>query len=364
VTSSRAVHRVAISLVLVLASSLLAVAPATAAHHSHHHSHHGKVVWDSTSFTATAGQVAAHGRVPRGRAKVRLQVKLPGGWHTFATSRSSRSGRFSIAGSLDWYGAHHVRVSTSGRPGFKRSTTVTVLTSYAPRGNPADHAFLTQDGIRYSFDPCRTVRYVVNADDVGPAGVQFAQIAMAQASAATGIRVKYVGTSHQIPFQTKQTRLPGRQNLLIAFADETEMPDFVTRSAAGFGGPLWYRPALDGTRHRVWETVEAGVVFDSTRWLAGSYDWSFFQSARPNWGELMLHEVGHAFGLDHSPATDEIMYWQAGHGVYPDGQFRGLYDAGDLAGLATDGLGQGCFHRVGRFREGARALVPAPQPLP
>jgi hypothetical protein len=58
------------------------------------------------------------------------------------------------------------------------------------------------------------------------------------------------------------------------------------------------------------------------------------------------------------------MYWQAGNGVYPDGYFRGLYDAGDLTGLATDGLGQGCFRKVNRFREGAPARIQAPQPLP
>jgi len=369
--TSRPTRLVAASLVLLLAAAIPSASARTAApqqspdrrHRHGHQAHRGKVVWDSTSFYANTAQVAAHGRVPGGRSKVKLQVKLPGGWHTFATTRSFRSGRFAISGSLDWYGSHKVRVSTSGRHRFQRSTTASALIAYAPRGNPADHVFLMQRGIRYSFDPCRTVRYVVNADDVGPAGIAFAQIAMAQASAATGIPVHYAGTSHQIPFQTAKTRLPAGQDLLISFADETEIPDFVTRSALGLGGPLWARPALDGTRHRVWETTEAGVVFDTTRWFSGSYDWSF-QSTRPNWGETVLHEVGHAFGLDHSPAVDEIMYWEAGHGVYPDGQFRGLYDAGDLAGLAADGLGQGCFHRVGRFREGAPARIAGPQPLP
>ena len=76
----------------------------------------------------------------------------------------------------------------------------------------------------------------------------------------------------------------------------------------------------------------------------------------------MLHEFGHAFGLDHSNGADEIMYWQAGNGVYPDGYFRGLYGAGDLKGLDTNGLGQGCFRSVHRFRDGAPARIKAPQP--
>ena len=150
--------------------------------------------------------------------------------------------------------------------------------------------------------------------------------------------------------------------MLIAFADEAEIPRFVTTPAIGFGGPIQTHAALDGSRQRVWETTQAAAVFDTNAWFSGNYDWSF-QSAKPNWGETMLHEFGHAFGLDHSPAADEIMFWQAGNGRYPDGLFRGLYDAGDLTGLATNGLGQGCFRRVGHFRTGTDS-APVPAPLP
>ena len=138
------------------------------------------MVWDSTTFYAGSGAVAAHGRVPGGKKKVKLQVKLPGGWHTFGTTRSSRKGTFVISGALDWYGSHKVRVSTTGRQRFNRSTNANVLTTYAPRGNPADHAFLGRGARRYSFDPCKTVKYVVNADDVGPGGIYLAQQGMAQ----------------------------------------------------------------------------------------------------------------------------------------------------------------------------------------
>ena len=370
-TLDRSVRLVAASLVLGLTAALLAAAtpaPALAGHghgHGHHghHGHKGKVVWDSTDYYSGSAAVAAHGRVPGGKTKVKLQVKLPGGWHTFASTKSSKKGKFAISGTLDWYGSHKVRVSTSGRHRFNRSNTANVFMTYAPRGNPADHVFLNHKGVRYSFDPCKTVRYVVNADDVGPNGILLAQLAMAQISAATGIPVKFVGTSHQIPFQTEHTRLPARQDMLIAFADEAEMPDFVTRSALGFGGPVQLHAARDGRHRPVWESTQSAAVFDTNKWFSGDLDWSFF-GAKPLWGEVMLHEFGHAFGLDHSNGVDEIMYWQAGNGVYPDGYFRGLYAAGDLAGLAKDGLGQGCFQRVHRFRDRAQARIQAPRPLP
>ena len=113
----------------------------------------------------------------------------------------------------------------------------------------------------------------------------------------------------------------------------------------------------------MWESTQSAVVFDTNKWFSTDLDWAFL-GTKPLWGEVMLHEFGHAFGLDHSNGADEIMYWQAGNGVYPDGYFRALYGAGDLAGLATNGLGQGCFRTVRGFREGAPARIQAPQPLP
>ncbi len=363
-TFRRSVRLVAASLILGLTAALLAATtPSPAVAGRGHHGHKGKVVWDSTSYFAGSGAVAAHGRVPGGKTKVKLQVKLPGSWHTFASTKSSKKGKFAIAGTLNWYGTHKVRVSTSGRHRFNRSSKANVFYTYAPRGNPADHVFLNSKGVRYAFNPCKTVRYAVNADDVGPAGLLFVQMAMAQTSMATGIPVRYVGASHQIPFQTDNTKLPAKQDLLVAFADEAELPDFVTRTALGFGGPVQLRAARDGRRRPVWEATQSAAVFDTNKWYSGDLDWSFL-GKKPLWGEVMLHEFGHAFGLDHSNGADEIMYWQAGNGVYPDGYFRGLYAAGDLTGLATDGLGQGCFRRVNRFREGAPARIQAPRPLP
>ena len=105
---------------------------------------------------------------------MKLQVKVPGGWQTFAKTKSNRKGAFAISGALNWYGAHKVRVSTSGRHPFNRSTTATVSDPLRAARQPGRPRFLDHHGVRYSFDPCKTVRYVVNVDDVGarrpPAG--------------------------------------------------------------------------------------------------------------------------------------------------------------------------------------------------
>ena len=357
-THSSPLRGLAASLALGLAFTLLVIGPAAA------RKPHGKVVWDSTSFSVGTGQVAAHGKVPGGKRKVRLQVKVPGKWQTFGSTKSNRRGKFSISAPLDWYGAHKVRVFVAGRHPFKRTTTVQVSAPYAPRGNPADHAFTPGErGLRYSFDPCETVKYVVNADDVGPGGIYLAQLAMTQLSWATGIRVKYIGTSHQIPFQTAETQLPANHDLLIAWADEAEIPAFVTTPAIGFGGPFRIKRARDGKGRPVLMSTQGAVVLDTNAYASGNYTQGYF-GTKPTWGEVILHEVGHAFGLAHVAATDEIMYPSAGAGPYPDGSFAGLYDAGDLAGLATNGLGQGCFRKVRHFREGVDRTVAAPLPCP
>jgi hypothetical protein len=122
------------------------------------------------------------------------------------------------------------------------------------------------------------------------------------------------------------------------------------------------REATDGRGRPVTEIREAAVVLDSDAYAdTDTYSQSYL-ATRPTWGEVVLHELGHAFGLDHVSATDEIMYPDIGVGRYPDGTFRGQYDAGDLAGLATNGLGQGCFGAA-RHREAAAPLAaPPPQP--
>ena len=62
-----------------------------------------RLVLGLTAALLAAGAVAAHGRVPGGKKKVKLQVKLPGGWHTFASTKSSKQGKFAIAGTLNFY---------------------------------------------------------------------------------------------------------------------------------------------------------------------------------------------------------------------------------------------------------------------
>ena len=157
-------------------------------------------------------------------------------------------------------------------------------------------------------------------------------------------------------------RYPRGTDLVIAFATHAEVPDFVKRSAAGFGGPRWIFPARNFKGQRVWMTDEAEVTL-STDYCLNGFALSFFDNTRATIGELILHEVGHALGLDHVPAAPEQIMNGRGYYRYPDGYYKGLYNRGDLNGLSKVGLKQGCLRPVGRGGRVTGVPVDTP-PLP
>lgn len=309
-------------------------------------------------------KIRARGKVPGGKRKVALQVKVKRSWQTFGSTRSNRKGKFRVAGRLDWYGRHKVRVIAPGRRPFARSTKVSVKPPYTPIGNPKDYDFIHGKSVssNYRFNPCQKIRYRLNTSDVGPAANPLIKQALTQVTWATGIKFKYVGKSNAIPYNMpKRKRYPRGTDLVIAFATHSEVPDFVRRSAAGFGGPRWLFPARNSSGRRVWMTSEAGVTLSTDYWNNG-FAHSFFDNTRATIGELMLHEVGHAVGLDHVPnAPQEIMNGR-GYYRYPDGYYKGLFNLGDLKGLSKVGLEQGCLRQV---RHGRVSPVPVETlPLP
>ena len=342
-------------LVTLLISSLIAIGgtPAEAA------GSRAKVRWDVTSYVAGTDRLEAHGRAPGRHRRIQLQVKTSGRWITIGSHRSKRSGKFRVSAGLDWYGNHKVRVRAAGRgPRFVKTHAASISPGYTPVGAPADYDLLgTSAATSWRFNPCRTVRYKVNADDTGQAGLDAARQAMAQISYATGITVKYTGTTHMIRAADDRARLPKRTNLVIAWGTHAEVPAFAEQGADGFGGPRRGFYARAGHGPRVQMTTQAGVTLLTESY--GTYYTPGFESTGiPGIGHLLLHEIGHAFGLDHSAGADEMMFGGA-WSTDADGVYRSRLAAGDLTGMSKVGLGQGCLRPInGRFQ--ARVQAPAP----
>jgi hypothetical protein len=361
------------SLVLITTTlSVLPFAGATAAPATDHATHQstatavqagkgrGKVSWSSTTYNdAAPAKITAQGKLKRkGKHKVMLQVKIPHGWRTFAKSKSKKSGSFRVAGTLKWFGTHKVRVH-SGR--FNKSKKVHVQTSWTPRGKASWHTFIKNQGRRWVFNPCQTVRYKVNAADVGPAGLELAKMAMEQVAWATGTKVKYKGTTKVVPWKKKRTKLPRGTDLVIAWAGADEVKAF-DGPVGGVGGPLRGWTGRTATGQNVWKTTTAGVTINSDDWFDGA-QYPAWDGPSFTTGGTLLHEIAHAFGLNHvKKHADQLMYPSFGL-PDADGVFRARYSAGDLAGMQKSGLQVGCVRKV--YRRTARVgPVDAPLPLP
>jgi hypothetical protein len=328
-----------------------------------------KVVWDSTTFNPGGAGVVAHGKVPGKKRKLALQVKIKGGWKSFGKTRSDRKGNFAISGALDWYGAHKVRITTKGRgKRLSKSTTATVVPYYAPRGNPAAFSYIsgmhTERRKAFAFNPCKTLTYAVNYGLVGDAGLALAQQAMQQMSWATGIKVRYVGPTTNVPHSNYKNPVPNPKgvDLVIAWGALAQVPEFQAQNKAGFGGPVKAVYARNAKGKRVIQTRTAAVTIGAEYFnpnYPGGFDPSFDATRQATQGEILIHEIGHAMGLDHVPSNPEEIMNGATYLRYPDGHFRGLYAQGDLAGLQTLGLSEGCTRPI---RKGGRreAVVDVP----
>ncbi|MBB3045196.1 matrixin family metalloprotease [Nocardioides soli] len=325
-----------------------------------------KVRWHHTTYSdADDVRLTAKGKVRGGKRSLQLQAKFPGGWRTFARGHSKKSGRFQVTGTLKWYGTHRVRLHAGGRHAFNRATKVHVRPSWEPRGKAKFHGFTKTRGHRYLFNPCQVIRYQVNDAEVGPTGRELAKQAMEQVAWATGIKVKYAGTTKVVPFRHKRTKLRKGVDLVIAWAREDRIKQFRGTTVGGLGGPLWGRAAIARKGHRkVWLTQSAGVTLNTDQWSNGT-QYPAWDGPAFTVGQVLLHEIGHAFGLRHvKKHPDQLMYPSNGL-PDPDGVFRARYSRGDLAGMQQSGLAAGCVRKAyWRSRTARVAPAPIPEPMP
>jgi hypothetical protein len=210
-------------------------------------------------------------------------------------------------------------------PGLEEST--------APLGAPPDVAAGPEgDGYRFSqhqdatggpvtWSPCRPIHYVVRTAHQPEGGKALLRDAVAQVSAATGLRFVDDGTTDEGPSEDRGAYQPERYGdrwapVLIAWATADEVPDFGV-DVAGEAGPIWVTPASGAS------VYVSGVVYLDPAKLAGAPP----AAAKA----VVLHELGHLVGLAHVNDAGAVMFPRAS-GVT-------AYASGDLAGLAALGRG-------------------------
>jgi hypothetical protein len=214
---------------------------------------------------------------------------------------------------------------------------VTVASACSPPptvpGNPADFAVnvFTIKGQTGSWlqrwNPCAPVHYRVN-DALNPSALASVKTAVASLSKATGITFVFDGTTTYVPNQN-QWNQPA--SLVISFAKHTGQAGGSNLLAGGNqlgeGGFESQYSTVNG-KVTSYKIVKGYAVIDSAAYNAATVN------VRTH---TLLHELGHAVGLNHAHFTGEIMYPSISNGG------PGAYSSGDLAGLAKVGRPSGCL---------------------
>jgi hypothetical protein len=186
----------------------------------------------------------------------------------------------------------------------------------------------------------KTTTHVINYR-VNPAGhasrVKLAKRAVAKLEAASGLTFAYDGKTSYIPhngsngvFQALDMERKAGTPFVIAWAKKgtgAGASNLLTSSEAGVGTVSWRSSTTSELR------INDGAVIIKRN--AGSVLPKGFV---PNgsMGALVLHELGHAVGLEHAE-LGEIMYPIIGHGTPAD------YATGDRRGLTKVGRPAGCM---------------------
>ena len=156
------------------------------------------------------------------------------------------------------------------------------------------------------WNPCTTIGYRVNLAGGGASALADVKGAVWRASVATGLTFTYRGTTTVVPGVGKATYPAGTQ-LVIAWVKPGRSSLLPAApkgrvAAAGQGGATW--SLVKDSRHRTWGRISKGyVVLNSTMPLQQGFGTGPKYGWQGTRGQLVMHELGHALGLGHTPAS-------------------------------------------------------------
>jgi len=293
----------------------------------------------SVSLSGVPGTVALNRRIPVtgtvvdatvhapvAGARVALEVQSSRGWASppGTSAVTDAHGRFTLSAPTFYYGRHVFRVSVAAHAGVDAaiaagSSTAGVVTVPVPYRAAGRASSGRSDATR--FDPCEPVPYRINFAGAPRNARALVTAALGRARAATGLTFTYAGSYSGVPFSRQ--RNGGLPSSGIGFAWSTSRTvSGLAGATIGLGGGGW---AVNDRR------TSSGVVIDrSFRFRQG---WTGANSI----GGLLLHELGHALGLEHVKDRSQQMY------PLDIGAPNGNYNRGDLAALRRVGLDAGCL---------------------
>jgi hypothetical protein len=213
------------------------------------------------------------------------------------------------------------------------AATSPVTTSTARLGR---HYAFSQvlDGKPVRWDPCTPIRWVSNARRGPKDGLTVLKAAVARIAATTGTTWVYQGdvatapTTAYLPRSARKDYPP----VLVGWTDaaSSDLLRGKPRAVLGVTRTAWYGVRKDGVSTAA--TRAAVVALDRTDALP--------LRGPVSWSSVALHELAHAFGLDHPSDPAQLMSATLPRNV------AGL-QPGDVAGLQRLGRAGGCVRVPG-----------------
>lgn len=278
---------------------------------------------------------------------VYLQRYYSRAWHRVATTQTSR-GAFKVALPTTTPGTFVYRLAVPAIAGGASATSQSITLAVIVRpqgGNPAAYRFLTSAWTPTvpvaRWNPCRVIGYRVNLANTTPGALTDVKGAIARVSSATGLTFVYRGTTMILPGRGSD-QYPADTDLVISWAkpgQSTKLPAPATgyRAPAGTGGASW-GSAWSSTGKPASMISKGFVVLNATMTFAGGFGSGPSTGLQGTRGQLLMHELGHAMGLDHPIIKDRIQIMNPLMSAIP-----AVWGAGDANGLRLVGKSAGCM---------------------